>query len=120
LAVAATMSPHAPPPEAHRCHWYVNDVGAFAHVPSLAVSVEPTFGVPPIVGGDVFCGVAALATVARIPVTPAASSATNASFVFLIVIPFVEFLRGQVPGAAVPTQQDAGIYRPFTGAAATS
>ena len=33
-----------------RSHRYANDVGALAHVPSLAVSVSPTFGVPEIFG----------------------------------------------------------------------
>jgi hypothetical protein len=77
------------------------------------VSVEATFGVPLIVGGEVFCGVAALATVARIPAAPAASSAANANFVFLIVIPFVEFLRGS---CARPDCSNARESALFTGA----
>jgi hypothetical protein len=62
----------------------VNDVGLFAHVPSLAVSVEPSFGVPLIVGAVLFCGAAALAPAARIPVTAAASASSKLNFVFII------------------------------------
>jgi hypothetical protein len=69
------MSPHERPSDAQRCHWYVYEVGLFAHVPSFAVSVEPTFGVPVIVGGAVFAGAAALATPTK---TPAATSTTAA------------------------------------------
>src|SRR5690348_16285842 len=56
------MSPQPVPSVEHRRHWYVNVVGLFDHAPSLAVSVEPTFAVPPIDGGVVFVGAAAAAT----------------------------------------------------------
>src|SRR5215210_1427339 len=57
-SVAPAMSPHALPSIAHRCHWYVNDVGLLLHVPFEAVSVDPSPAVPLIVGGAVFAGAA--------------------------------------------------------------
>src|SRR5690348_6867553 len=108
------MSPHERPSEAQRCHWYVNDVGEFAQVPSFAVSVEPAFGVPLIVGGDVFCGVAALAIAARIPVTATASSATNASFLVVIRFPPSSVSSGGcLPAAAVPTPHGCRFTGPL-------
>ena len=50
-----------PPLVLQRNHWYANDVGELLHVPSLAVSICPTVGVPEIVGGAVFTGAARVA-----------------------------------------------------------
>src|SRR6478736_3357377 len=66
------------PDAEHRCHWYLNEVGLFDHVPFVAVSVWPSRAVlaPVIVGSAVFAGAAAMAVAARRPAsTPSASSA---------------------------------------------
>ena len=63
-------------------------VGLFAHVPSDDVSVVPSFGVPLIVGGDVFCGTDALratATPARAAPTASAKIAISPSFDQLLI-----------------------------------
>src|SRR5215210_6367580 len=44
-------------PDPHRCQRYVN-VGLPVHVPSAAVSVWPSCGMPLIVGGEVLLGAA--------------------------------------------------------------
>jgi hypothetical protein len=54
-AVAPAMSVHDPPEASHCCHWRVN-AGEPVHVPSAAVSVEPTIVVPEIDGADVTPG----------------------------------------------------------------
>jgi hypothetical protein len=50
-------------------------VGVLLQVPSLAVSVWPTVGVPEIEGGAVFAGGAAAAVVAKTPAAAAPSAA---------------------------------------------
>ena len=69
------MSPHPLPSAPQRCHWYVNEVGAFAHVPLWAVSVFPCRAVPVIVGGEVLLGVAAVLAMAEVAKSAAASTA---------------------------------------------
>jgi hypothetical protein len=55
-----------PPLASQRCHWNANVIGAVPdQLPVLAVSVEPSRGVPEIVGGTVFAG-----ALARPPITP--------------------------------------------------
>jgi hypothetical protein len=68
----------------------VNEVGLFDHVPSFAVSVDPCFAVPLIVGGEVFCGAAAeraVAAAAKAPTAASASATMRASFglIFMLV-----------------------------------
>jgi len=55
--VAPLMLEQLPPVRLHRRHWYANVIGSVpVHLPGSAVSVEPTVGVPEIVGGSVFVG----------------------------------------------------------------
>jgi hypothetical protein len=72
--VAPLMSPHAVPSVAQRLHWYANDVGLLLHVPFLAVSVPPSFAVPPIVGGLVLAGAASERARATAPAAPHATT----------------------------------------------
>jgi hypothetical protein len=74
FSVAPLMSPQDVPSLWHRCHWYVNVVGAPLHVPFDVVSVLPSRSVPLIDGGAVFCG-AALERAAAGAATTAATSA---------------------------------------------
>src|SRR5947209_19253730 len=67
------MLPHAVPSDAQRRHWYVKDVGAPVHVPSDAVSVEPSLAVPLICGTAVFWGAAAERANATEPASPQAT-----------------------------------------------
>jgi hypothetical protein len=58
-------------------------VGLFDHVPSDAVSVDPSAAVPLIVGGALFCGAdddRAAAAAARPPTAAKPSAAPTASF----------------------------------------
>ena len=80
MLVPLVMSPQVVPSDAQRCHWYVNEVGLFDHVPSNAVKVDPSFGVPLIVGGAVFCGVAAAAAAAKMPTAASANITVRARF----------------------------------------
>jgi malate dehydrogenase (oxaloacetate-decarboxylating) len=114
--VAPLMSPHERPSDAHRCHWYVNEVGLFDHVPLFAVSFSPDFAVPLIVGDDVLDGAAALATAAKMPVAAATSAATTASFhLFIGSAPsgfaFLEGVVAEMCGSRTPWQ---AIYGSFT------
>jgi hypothetical protein len=52
----------------------------FDHVPLSAVCIDPALGVPLIVGGEVFCGVAATAAAARTPIVASPSVTARASF----------------------------------------
>src|SRR3954453_6215339 len=61
FAVAEGIAAHFFPSFWQRSHTYENDVGALIQVPSLAVSVWPTFGVPEILGRSVFAGATATA-----------------------------------------------------------
>jgi hypothetical protein len=64
----------------------VNVDGLFDHVPSDAVSVDPSFDVPLIVGGAVFCGVAAEAAAARTPTTASANITARVSFGLILMV----------------------------------
>src|SRR5581483_4428721 len=111
---APVMSPHERPSEAQRCHWYVKDVGLFVQVPSFAVSVEPSFGVPLMVGGDVFAGTAARAAAAKLPATRAATTASRPSPAFVIRSPPLSFYALKV-GFCPAAGNRPGFGRGFTG-----
>ena len=63
------MPAQSVPAAEQRCHWYLNDVGLFAHVPFEAVSVWPSRALlaPVIVGAVVLSGTAAIAVAATRP-----------------------------------------------------
>jgi hypothetical protein len=82
FAVADGIVEHFFPSFWQRSQMYENDVGALAHVPSLAVSVWPTFGVPEIVGSSVLAGATATAAdpvAAPIESTRSAAAASPAT-----------------------------------------
>jgi hypothetical protein len=54
--VAPPIAVQLPPPGPHRSHAYAYDVGDPVHVPTLALRVMPTMGVPEIVGAAVLTG----------------------------------------------------------------
>src|SRR5919201_1259297 len=66
LPVAPTTSRQFVPSTSHRCHWNANESGLPLQLPGLAVSSRPTRGVPEIVGGEVFLGMAALAAMTAV------------------------------------------------------
>src|SRR5215208_1593540 len=72
------MLEQLPPVRLQRRHWYANVIGSVpVHLPGSAVSVEPTAGVPEIVGGSVFVG---LTWAAAVPVSgPLTATAPNAA-----------------------------------------
>jgi len=76
--VAPAMSVHEPPEASHCCHWRVK-AGEPIHVPSAAVSVEPTVVVPEIDGGAVTVG--AVAEVGTTAVAAEVPDAVPALFV---------------------------------------
>src|SRR5436190_8380049 len=100
------MSVQPAPSAPQRCHWYANEVGALVHVPLRAVSVLPSRGVPPIVGGDVFCGTAAVLAVAT-PVRRAAPSRTTRRIDWSLI-------RGFSPRHRSRTGCRPGSYRLLT------
>src|SRR5262245_11401071 len=66
-AFAPTIAAQLPPTLSQRCHWIENVIGCLpAHVPTDAVSVCPTVGVPVIAGGAVLAGRAPTAAIARV------------------------------------------------------
>jgi hypothetical protein len=70
------MFEQLPPFSSHRSHWYRYVIGSVpVHVPLFAVSVEPTFAVPEMVGGDVLCGAAAGAAEPTPTMTPSVVTA---------------------------------------------
>src|SRR5215216_1865396 len=72
------MLEQLPPVRLQRRHWYANVIGSVpVHLPGSAVSVEPTAGVPEIVGGSVFVG---LTWAAAVPASgPLSATAPNAA-----------------------------------------
>src|SRR5215208_2473596 len=76
------MFEQLPPVRLQRRHWYAKVIGSVpVHFPGSAVNVEPTAGVPEIVGGSVFVG---LTCAAALPdsgplsaTTPNAASAAS-------------------------------------------
>ena len=71
------MSEHDVPSLAQRSQRYENDVGLFDQPPVDAVSVEPSFVVPLIVGLLVFAGGAAAATAAKMAPTAITAAKTG-------------------------------------------
>jgi len=58
------MSAQLSPAASHCRHWYVKvGAGALVHVPALAKSDNPTFGVPEIDGATVFTGAVGTAAI---------------------------------------------------------
>ena len=68
------MAVQPPPVPTQRSHWYESEgAGLPLHEPGLTVSVDPSCGVPEMVGGEVFFGavpVAATTPVGRDSATP--------------------------------------------------
>jgi hypothetical protein len=63
-AVAPPMAAHEAPFVAHRSQAYVYVIGVDPdQVPFVAVSVDPTLGVPAIWGSALFCGAVAAVTI---------------------------------------------------------
>jgi hypothetical protein len=63
------------PEASHCCHWYEKLAGEFAQLPLSAVKSLPSAGWPEIVGAELDCGAAAVATCVS---TAAASSESSA------------------------------------------
>src|SRR5581483_5116736 len=78
FVLAPEMSEQLPPFSSQRRHWYEYVIGAVPlHSPGSAVSVEPTCGVPEIVGGEVLAGDPGAAFVAAKPNVVDSPSATT-------------------------------------------
>ena len=71
---APLIKAQLPPSASQRRQAKSKSVGFPVHVPSRAVSVFPTSGVPPIVGGCVFVGGAGVAARPAVPVSMIATS----------------------------------------------
>lgn len=79
LMVAQSEPSSAPPDDEQRTHWYVIVWGLGLQVPAVAVSVEPTLGLPEIVGSDVLSGASALAATPSPEVNPTERPTTAAA-----------------------------------------
>src|SRR3954462_2061370 len=105
------MLEQLPPFWPQRRHWYAYVIGVVPfHEPELAVSTEPTVGVPVTVGGDWFVGAASLAAIEK-PATastvtrPAPSSASREVDLFMVPLSELQRLLPRVQqGAVKPTQ----------------
>jgi hypothetical protein len=82
FAVAPLIAAQLPPFSSQRDHWCVKVMGVVpVHVPFVAVSVSPIFGVPVTTGGSVFVGTTVIAAspVRAAPRTEPVATAATAS-----------------------------------------
>ena len=83
--VAPVMSAQPLPSVLQRCQWYANVVGLLLQLPFDAVSVDPSRACPLRVGGEVFCGTAAVRAEAVAIVSAALAPTTTATPASLVM-----------------------------------
>src|SRR3954468_10275347 len=115
------MSAQLPPVPSQRLHWYLKVIVPVPlHVPSLVVRVCPSVGVPVIVGGAVFVGLAfadACPLFAWPKIAPMAGAA-SASSTILVARFRVSLRRMSAPWSGVPRRKEYLTDRAAPGSAA--